>query len=87
MSELYFKVKELYEKQGGPIKEALTKLTWPYGPRRSDGTISIIDPHAVAKEINGFFLEDKKVENPDQEGRFQGIQEGRSGADLCLAPG
>ena len=31
MSDIYFKVKELYEKQGGPMKEALTKLTWPYG--------------------------------------------------------
>ena len=69
MTELYYKIKELYEKHGGPLKEAITKLTWNYGPKRADGTIRFVDPHAVAKEINGFFLEDAKVEDPATKGR------------------
>ncbi len=75
MSELYFKVKSLYEKQGGPHKEALTKLTWPYGKKTLDGHYHY-DPHSVAKEINGFFLADKKVENPTKKGDFKEFKKG-----------
>ena len=75
MSEIYFKVKELYEKQGGPYKEALTKLTWPYGKKTLDGHYHY-DPHMVAKEINGFFLADKKVENPTKKGDFKEFKKG-----------
>ena len=63
MSEIFFKVKELYEKHGGPHKEALTRMPWPYGRKTVDGHFHY-DPHAVAKEINGFCQEDQKVENP-----------------------
>ena len=63
MAELYFKVKALYEKEGGPNKEAITKLTWNYGKFDGKGHYHL-DVHAVAKEINGFFLADKIVENP-----------------------
>jgi formate dehydrogenase major subunit len=59
--ELFYKVKELYEKDGGPLKEALTKLTWDYGPKKVDGTIRHLDSHMIAKEINGYFLEDKEI--------------------------
>ena len=74
MSEIYFKVKELYEKNGGPLKEAITKLSWPYG--KFAGSHCHYDPHAVAKEINGFFLEDKKVENPTKKGEFREFKKG-----------
>jgi formate dehydrogenase major subunit len=74
MSEIYFKVKELYEKNGGPLKEAITKLSWPYG--KFVGSHYHYDPHAVAKEINGFFLEDKKVENPTKKGEFKEFKKG-----------
>jgi formate dehydrogenase major subunit len=74
MSDLYFKIKELYEKQGGPNKEALTKLTLPYG--KKVGKEFHYDPHAVAKEINGFFLADKKVENPTKKGEFREFKKG-----------
>jgi formate dehydrogenase major subunit len=76
MSELYYKVRELYEKHGGPLKEALTKLTWNYGPKRADGTIRFVDPHAVAREINGFFVEDAKVEDPAKKGEFREFKKG-----------
>jgi len=74
-SEIFFKVKELYEKEGGPYKEAITKLTWNYGPKTFDGHFHF-DPHAVAKEINGFFLEDKTVENPTKKGEFKEFKKG-----------
>ncbi|TFG92024.1 MAG: formate dehydrogenase-N subunit alpha, partial [Syntrophobacterales bacterium] len=61
ISELYYKVKELYEKEGGPLKEAITEMTWDYGPKTVDGKIRYLDTHAIAKEINGYFLEDKEI--------------------------
>jgi len=74
MSELLFKVKELYEKKDGPNKEAITQLTWPYG--KKVGKEFHYDPRAVAAEINGFFLEDKKVENPTKKGEFKEFKKG-----------
>jgi formate dehydrogenase major subunit len=61
ITELFYKVKELYEKEGGPLKEAITELTWDYGPKGANGRIRHLDTHAIAKEINGYFLEDKEV--------------------------
>jgi formate dehydrogenase major subunit len=74
MSELFFKVKELYEKKGGPLKEAIALLTWPYG--KKVGGHFHYDPRAVAAEINGFFLQDKKVENPTKKGEFKEFKKG-----------
>ena len=59
ITELYFRIKELYEKEGGPLKEAITRLTWNYGNSITDGRLVHVDIHAVAKEINGYFLTDK----------------------------
>ena len=56
--ELYQKLKALYAKEGGPLPEQLSALTWNYGFKRADGTIKSVDIHAVAKEINGYFVED-----------------------------
>ena len=56
--ELFQKLKALYAKEGGALPEQLTNLTWNYGFKRADGTIKAVDIHAVAKEINGYFLED-----------------------------
>jgi len=61
ITELFYKVKELYEKEGGPLKEAITKMTWEYGPKGADGKIKHLDTHYIAKEINGYFLEDKTI--------------------------
>ena len=75
MSEILFKVKDLYEKQGGPLKEAVTKITWPYGKKTLNGHFHY-DPRMVAAEINGFFLEDKKVEVPNKKGEFKEFKKG-----------
>jgi len=58
INELFFKIKALYAKEGGALPEQLANLTWNYGFKRADGTIRSVDPHLVAKEINGYFLED-----------------------------
>ena len=54
ISELFHKMRALYEKEGGPVTDPILKLTWDYGKS--------FDPHAVAKEINGYFLEDKEID-------------------------
>ena len=74
MSEILFKVQELYEKHDGPHKEAITKLTWPYG--KMVGKHFHYDPRKVAAEINGYFLTDKKVENPTKKGEFKEFKKG-----------
>ncbi len=53
--ELGFKLKELYEKEGGPLPEPILNLKWDYM------TNGMYDPHKVAKEINGYFLKDCTV--------------------------
>ena len=52
--ELGFKLKEAYQ-EGGVLPEPITKLKWDYM------TDNRYDSHKVAKEINGYFLEDVTV--------------------------
>jgi len=63
IAELYFKVKALYEKEGGPNRQAITKLTWNYGKFTPEGHYHL-DVHAIAKEINGYFFADKLLDDP-----------------------
>jgi formate dehydrogenase major subunit len=49
--ELGYKLKEVYKK-GGAFTEPIKNLKWDYM------TNGMYDPHKVAKEINGYFLED-----------------------------
>ena len=53
--QLGFKLKELYRKEGGPLPEPVVNLKWDYV------TNGMYDPHKVAREINGYFLEDVTV--------------------------
>jgi formate dehydrogenase major subunit len=72
MNELYFKVKELYKKEGGAYPDPILNLSWEYGDLDAAGKVKHIDIHAVAKEINGYFLEDvydMKVEPPKLIGK------------------
>jgi formate dehydrogenase major subunit len=61
MNELYFRVAELYRKEGGVFPDPITSLTWDYGFKGLEGKIRHLDIHAVAKEINGYFLEDREI--------------------------
>jgi formate dehydrogenase major subunit len=58
MNALYFKVKELYQKEGGAYPDPIVNLTWDYGERDAAGKVKHIDAHAVAKEINGYYTAD-----------------------------
>jgi formate dehydrogenase major subunit len=52
--ELGYKLKEVYKK-GGAFPEPIRNLKWDYM------TNGMYDPHKVAKEINGYFLQDVTV--------------------------
>jgi len=59
INELFWRVKKLYEQEGGEYPEPVTKLFWNYGKPGLDGIIhGEIDIHEVAKEINGYYMED-----------------------------
>ncbi len=72
MNELYYRVKRLYQKEGGKFPDPIINLTWDYGEKDKDGKVKHLDIHAVAKEINGYYLEDvydKKVDPPKLIGK------------------
>jgi formate dehydrogenase major subunit len=72
MNELYFRVKNLYRKQGGKFAAPIVNLTWEYGEKDSSGKVKKIDTHAVAKEINGYNIADvydKKATPPKLIGK------------------
>jgi formate dehydrogenase major subunit len=61
MNELFFRVKKLYEKEGGAYPDPVVKLSWDYGHKGPDGKVRKMDTHLIAKEINGYFLEDVEI--------------------------
>ncbi len=67
MNDLFYRIKALYAKEGGANPDPLMRLTWGYGARLADGTVRTVDIHAVAKEINGYFLAD--VEDKPKPGQ------------------
>jgi formate dehydrogenase major subunit len=72
INELYFWVKRLYQREGGKFPEPIVNLTWDYGEKGPDGKVKEIDIHRVAKEINGYYLEDvydKKADPPKLIGK------------------
>jgi formate dehydrogenase major subunit len=72
MNELYYRVRKLYQKQGGKFAAPIVNLTWDYGEKGPDGKIKHVDIHLVAREVNGYYLDDifdKKVTPPKQLGK------------------
>ena len=72
MNELYFKVKKLYQKEGGKFPAPIVNLSWDYGPKDGQGKVEHFDIHKVAMEINGYYLADlydKKVDPPKLIGK------------------
>jgi formate dehydrogenase major subunit len=61
INELFWEVKELYEKEGGALPDAVTRLWWDYGEKESSGKVKHMDTHLIAKEINGYFMEDTET--------------------------
>ncbi|MBI4513493.1 MAG: molybdopterin-dependent oxidoreductase, partial [Gemmatimonadetes bacterium] len=64
---LYWKLRELYEKEGGAFPEPLLRLHWnfsgtgPYG--RLPARLEHASARAVAREINGYALRDMTLED------------------------
>ena len=54
LNKLMVELRRLYNAEGGPNADAITKLDWNYGP-------DAVDPHQVAKEINGYDLNTGKL--------------------------
>jgi len=46
VNRLMVELRRLYDAEGGPNSEAITRLTWDYGRHA--------DPHKVAREVNGY---------------------------------
>jgi formate dehydrogenase major subunit len=62
--ELFLKVRKLYKEKGGTFPDPILNLSWNYGPKGPDGTAHHINPHFVAREINGYTAKDIEVEDP-----------------------
>ena len=72
LNELQFRVKKLYEKEKGVFPEPIVNLTWEYGEKDKQGKVKEVDIHRVAREINGYYLEDvydKKADPPKLIGK------------------
>ncbi|MGH3665988.1 MAG: molybdopterin dinucleotide binding domain-containing protein, partial [Egibacteraceae bacterium] len=50
LGQLFLRLRDLYEREGGPVSEAITNLTWDY----TDPTNPGLDE--IAQEVNGFDL-------------------------------
>lgn len=72
INKLYYRVKKLYEKEGGVFPEPVVNLTWNYGEPNAVGEIEKVDVHRVAQEVNGYYVEDvydRSVDPPKLIGR------------------
>jgi formate dehydrogenase major subunit len=58
INELYFRVRDMYEKVGGKFPEPILNLSWDYGKAGHDGHLGHIDVRKIAQEINGYYLAD-----------------------------
>jgi formate dehydrogenase major subunit len=75
--ELFLKIRELYQKEGGVMPEPILGLNvadW------GDG--HAFDPHKVAKLINGYYLKDTVVKTPD--GKEETIKAGTQVASFAF---
>jgi formate dehydrogenase major subunit len=72
LNELYFRVKKLYQQEPGAFPDPILKLTWEYGEQDRQGKVKHLDLQQVAREINGYYLEDvydKKANPPKRIGK------------------
>src|SRR5262245_49054869 len=68
MAQIYLRLKALYQKEGGPVPEPIVNLTWPYKDPNEP------TPEELAKEINGYVVED--VADPNDPTRIV-LQKGK----------
>ncbi len=58
INELHFRVKKLYEKEGGTFADPIVNLAWDYGEKDGEGKVKHVDIYQVAMEIHGYYLTD-----------------------------
>ncbi len=63
INELYFKVRKLYADKGGAFPDPILNLSWEYGEKDANGKIKEINPETVAYEINGYWVQDKTIDD------------------------
>jgi len=63
MTQIVNRTKDLYKNEGGVFPDPILNLTWSYAKMGQDGRINHPSPREVAKEINGFFVVDKEIED------------------------
>lgn len=76
INELFWRVKKLYQNDGGAYPDPITKLFWNYGRPGPDGIIhGEPDIHAIAKEINGYAMDDFTIEDK-KTGKVEAFKKG-----------
>lgn len=65
LDQFHRRLKKLYKKEGGAFPAPIVKLNWDYGEGHEP------DVHRVAKEINGYFTEDKTIKDKDKTLEFK----------------
>ena len=60
VDQFHKRIKALYEKEKGAFPDPIVSLAWNYGAGEEP------DVHQVAKEINGYFVQDKIVQDKDK---------------------
>jgi formate dehydrogenase-N alpha subunit len=63
INQIVGRMKNLYKKEGGAFPDPILNLTWNYGKVGLDGMIHNPSPREVAKEINGYFIAEKEIED------------------------
>jgi len=69
INELYFRVRDMYEKVGGKFPEPILNLSWTYGSPGHHGAIGHLDVRKIAQAINGYYLADVFDKTGKQIGR------------------
>lgn len=64
INQFFLRLKALYVNDKGAFPDPITKLAWNYGEHEPD-------VHLVAKEINGYFTEDKTIVDGDKTLEFK----------------
>ena len=62
MSELFVKIRELYQQEGGAFADPILNLHWPYRVPEAPG------PDEIAKDFNGYALAD--IPDPKEPGKL-----------------
>ncbi len=61
ITSLVHRIKRLIDEKGSVFPEPIKHMTWDYGHKNPDGSLRHFDPNIAAKEINGYFMEDKEI--------------------------